>query len=399
MSNNVYIIDAVRTPIGNFGVSLKDYQAPELGSILIKNLSDKYDLKKVGIDGVIIGNVLQAGLGQNPARQAALNAGLSYNTPCLTINKVCGSALKAIDIAYRNITSGYGKLYLAGGIESMSNAPYLLKSARWGYKIGNSEIVDEMITDGLWCPYNNTHMGELTDRMAKEFNISREEQDEFAFNSHKKAISAIESKRFLKEIIPIDIKDRKGNIVSLFTADEHPRKDTTAEKLSSLKPAFTKDGTVTAGNSSGISDGAAIVLICSEDKIDELGLLPMAQILEITEVGTEPAYFGTAPVYAIEKAIAGLGLKIGNVEIAEFNEAFAAQSLHVIKNLNIDKDIVNVSGGAIALGHPIGASGARIVVTLVHEMQKRQNNLGIASLCIGSGEGMAIVLKRFKSKG
>lgn len=392
----VYILDAIRTPIGNFDGSLKEYSASILGSILIKNLSDKYSLQKVGVNGIILGNVLSAGLGQNPARQAALGAELSYDTPSLTINKVCGSALKAIDIAYRNISSGYGNLYIAGGVESMSNAPYLLKGARWGYKIGNSEIIDEMVADGLWCPYSNVHMGELTDRMAKEFTISRKEQDEFAFYSNKKAAAAIESGKFLNEIIPIDIRDKKGNIASSLSIDEHPRKDTTIEKLLSLKPVFTKDGTVTAGNSSGISDGAAILLLCSEDKLSELGLSPMVQILEITEVGTEPAYFGTAPVYAVEKALKNLNLKINDIELAEFNEAFAAQSLYVIKNLNINKDNVNVNGGAIALGHPIGASGARIVVTLAHEMQKRQSSLGIASLCIGSGEGMAIVLKKFK---
>ncbi|MCL5070215.1 MAG: acetyl-CoA C-acetyltransferase [Actinobacteria bacterium] len=396
MANKVYIIDAIRTPIGNFGGSLKEYSAPKLGSILIKNLLLRYNLQKVAIDGVILGNVLQAGLGQNPARHAALDAELSCNNPCLTVNKVCGSALKAIDIAYRNIASGYGKLYIAGGIESMSNAPYLLKGARWGYKIGDSKIIDEMVTDGLWCPFSNVHMGELTDRMAREFAIFRDKQDEFAFYSHKKAIAAIESGRFLNEIIPVDIKNKKGNIISSFNIDEHPRKDTTPEKLSSLKPAFTKDGTVTAGNSSGINDGAAILLLCSEDKLGELGISPMAQILEITEVGTEPAYFGTAPVYAVKKALKNLDVKIGDIELAEFNEAFAAQSLYVIKNLSIDKDIVNVNGGAIALGHPIGASGARIVVTLAHEMQKRQSSIGIASLCIGSGEGMAIVLKGFK---
>ncbi|MCL5073694.1 MAG: thiolase family protein [Actinobacteria bacterium] len=396
MANKVYIIDAIRTPIGNFGGSLKEYSAPDLGSILIKNLSVKHNLQKAAVDGVILGNVLGAGLGQNPARQAALGAELSFNTPCLTVNKVCGSALKAIDIAYRNISSGYGQLYIAGGIESMSNAPYLLRSARWGYKLGNSEIIDEVITDGLWCPYNNVHMGELTDRMAKEFSISRQEQDEFAFYSHKKATVAIESGRFTNEIIPTDIKDKSGNVTSSLNNDEHPRKDTTLEKLSSLEPVFTKSGTATAGNSSSLSDGAAVLALCSEDKLAQLGLSPMAQILEITEVGTNPAYFGTSPVYAVDKALKNLELKIDSIELAEFNEAFAAQSLYVIKNLNIDKNIVNVNGGSIALGHPIGVSGARIVVTLAHEMQKRQSSLGIASLCIGSGEGMAIVLKRFK---
>ena len=396
ISNNVYIVSGIRTPIGNFGGALRDYSAPELGSMLIKNLINKYNLQKVTIDGVVLGNVLQSGIGQNPARQAAIGAGLSFNTPCVTINKVCGSALKAIDIAFRNLVSGYGKLYIAGGMESMSNSPYLLKCARWGYKLGNSEIIDEMILDGLWCPYNNLHMGELTDRMAKEFAISRHMQDEFAFESHKKALSAIENKRFINEIIPIDIKDKRGNVISLFDTDEHPRIDATIEKLSLLKSAFTKDGTVTAGNSSSISDGAAIVLLCTEDKMIQLGLTPMAQIQEITEAGVKPEYFGIAPVSSVQKALDNLGLKIDNIELAEFNEAFAAQSLYVIKNLNINKNIVNVNGGAIALGHPIGASGTRIVVTLLHEMQKKQSGLGLASLCIGSGESITIILKNFK---
>lgn len=391
----VYIIDAVRTPMGNFGGTLKEHSAPQLGSILAKYLIEKYNIQKAEIDGVIFGNVLQAGLGQNPARQVALGARLSYETPCTTINKVCGSALKAIDIAYRNISSGYGKLYIAGGIESMSNAPYLLKNARWGYKIGNNQIFDEMVIDGLWCPYNDVHMGELTDKMAKKFEISRKDQDEFAYASHTKAISAIESGRFSNEIVPVNIEDKKGNI-SVFGIDEHPRKDTTIEKLSQLKPVFTPDGTVTAGNSSGINDGAAALLLCSEDKLVDLGLTPMAEILDISEIGTDPAYFGTAPVYAIKKALTNLDLKIQDIELVELNEAFAAQSIYVIKSLNINKEIINVNGGAIALGHPIGASGARIVTTLIHEMQKRQISLGIASICIGSGEGMAIVLKNIK---
>ena len=394
MGKKIYIVDGVRTPIGNFGGSLKGYSAVSLGILLIKELIRRNNLESVAIDGVILGNVLQAGLGHNPARQSSIGAGLSYKIPCMTVNKVCGSGLKAIDIAYRNVLSGYGDIYIVGGIESMSNAPYLLENARWGRRLGNDKIVDEMICDGLWCPYNNLHMGELVDNMAKEYKISREEQDRFSAESHRKALKAIKDGRFFNETVPVDILDKKGSTVSKFCNDEHPRKDSTMEKLSFLKPAFSKGGTITAGNASGINDGAAVLLVASDEKIEELNLNVTAEIVSISEVGVKPELFGISPIKATEKALSEANLKISDIELAEFNEAFAAQTIYVLDKLKVNKEIVNVNGGAVALGHPIGASGARIVVTLIYEMARRQNKLGLASLCIGSGEGMAIIVRR-----
>lgn len=394
MAKKVYILDGVRTPIGNFGGSLKNYSAVNLGKLMIKEIVRRNNLGNVVIDGVILGNVLQAGLGHNPARQCSIGAGLSYKIPCLTVNKVCGSGLKAIDIAYRNILSDYGNIYIVGGIESMSNAPYLLQKARWGCRLGNDVAVDEMICDGLWCPYSNLHMGELVDNMAKEFKISREEQDRFSAASHRKAVKAIEEGKFKDEIVPVDILDKKGNIISKFCDDEHPRKDSTIEKLSCLKPAFKKDGTITAGNASGINDGAAMLLLTSDEKVKELNLKVIAEIISISEVGVNPQLFGISPVEATKKALTEANMEISDIELAEFNEAFAAQTIYVLDRLKINKEIVNVNGGAVALGHPIGASGARIVVTLIYEMAKRQNRLGVASICIGSGEGMAIVVRK-----
>lgn len=390
----VYIADGIRTPIGNFGGSLKNYSAVSLGTLLIKEIVKRNSLENVDIDGVIIGNVLQAGLGHNPARQCSIGAGLSYKIPCLTVNKVCGSGMKAIDIAYRNILAGYGGIYIAGGMESMSNAPYLLKDARWGQGLGNNIVTDEMICDGLWCSYSNMHMGELADNMAKKYKISREEQDRFSAESHMKALKAIENGKFSDEIVPVDILDKKGNIISRFCDDEHPRKDSTLEKLSLLKSAFSKDGTVTAGNASGISDGTAVLLVASDEKIKKLNLNAVAEVVSISEVGVRPELFGISPIKATREALSETNLEMGDIELAEFNEAFAAQTIYVLDKLGIDKEIVNVNGGAVALGHPIGASGARIVVTLIYEMVKRQNRLGLASLCIGSGEGMAIIVRR-----
>lgn len=394
MTKKVYIVDGVRTPIGNFGGSLKDYSAVDLGTLLIRQIVKRNSLGNTAIDGVILGNVLQAGLGHNPARQCAIGAGLSYRTSCLTVNKVCGSGLKAIDIAYRNILAGYGDIYIVGGIESMSNSPYLLNNTRWGCRLGNDVVTDEMICDGLWCPYNNMHMGKLVDSMAKKYKISREEQDRFSADSHYKAIKAIKEKRFSDEIVPVDILDSKGNTVSKFCDDEHPREDSTLEKLSTLKPAFSRDGTITAGNASGISDGAAVLIVASDEKIKELNLSIMAEIVSISEVGVRPELFGISPIKATGEALSRANLEISDIELAEFNEAFAAQTIYVLDRLKIKKEIVNVNGGAVALGHPIGASGARIVVTLVYEMAKRKNKLSLASICIGSGEGMAVVIRR-----
>jgi len=389
-----YIIDGIRTPIGRYGGALKDFKATELGSLLVKQIIEKNKLGDSNFDGVIMGNVLQAGLGLNPARQCALKGGLSVETPCLTVNKVCGSGLKSIDVACKDITSGKGGLYLAGGIESMSNAPYLADNARGGYKLGHGRFLDAIIVDGLWCPFDDLHMGEIADELAADYKISRQAQDEFSYESQKKTASAIKGGKFKDEIIPVEIKDRRGNVVGVFDTDEHPREDTTIEKLAALKPVFKKDGTITAGNSSGINDGAALLLVASESKAREFNLKPVAEIVAISEVGVPPKLFGIAPVKAIGKALKDANLELKDIDIFEINEAFAAQSLCVLKDLKLDKDIVNVNGGAIALGHPIGASGSRIVITLLSEMVKRHSKYGIASICIGSGEGMALILRR-----
>jgi len=391
--NKVYIMDAVRTPIANFGGAVKSKTAIELGTLLVQEIVKRNKLDNKSIDGVIMGNVLQAGLGQNPARQCALKAGLDRSIPAFTVNKVCGSSLKAVDIAFRDIAGGFGKIYISGGIESMSNAPYLLSGARWGYKLGDSVVIDEIILDGLTCPYNNLHMGNLVDTLGEEFGILRNAQDEFSLNSHIKAMEAIKKGRFAAEIIPVEIADKKGNITK-FEVDEHPRSDTSLESLSKLKPIFSSKGTITAGNSSSLNDGSAALLIASDSITEKYNLKPLAEIVAVSEIGTDPKYFGVAPVEAINKVLDISGLDIKDIGLIELNEAFAAQSLAVINKLKLDTAIVNVNGGAIALGHPIGASGARIIVTLVHEMIKRNLTYGLASICIGSGEAMAIILKR-----
>jgi acetyl-CoA C-acetyltransferase len=391
MQQKVYITTAVRTAIGNFGGSLKDYSAPAMGATLINDIIEQNNISNTRFDGIIIGNVLQAGIGQNPARQAALGAGLDYDIPCLTINKVCGSGMKAVDIAFNYILSGAGNLYISGGIESMSNCPYLSKSARWGSKLGDATLIDDIIFDGLWCPYNKKHMGELVESLAADYGITRKHQDEFAFLSNQKAINAIKNNRFKDEIVPIEIKNKKSAV--MFDTDERPREDTTLEKLSSLKPAFLKEGNITAGNSSGINDGAALLLIASQKAVDFYGLNPIAEIISVAETGLEPALFGIAPVAAARKACEQAKINISDIKLFEFNEAFAAQSLCVLKDLKIDPELVNVNGGAVALGHPIGASGARIIVTLLHEMLKEKITYGLASLCIGSGEAMAVIIK------
>ena len=393
----VYIADAIRTPIANFDGALKTKSAVELGVLLIKKIIERNKLEDKSISGVIIGNVLSAGLGQNVARQCALMAGLDISTPAFTVNKVCGSSLKAIDIAFKDIKGGFSDIYIAGGIESMTNAPYLLMGARQGYKLGDGKLIDEILKDGLTCPINNLHMGNLVEQLAVELQIARSEQDEFAAKSNEKAIKAIDAKRFKDEIIPVLLTDKKGN-TSEFKTDEHPRRDSTPESLGKLKSAFCKDGTVTAGNSSSINDGAATLLISSQKYLSEYKLKPLAEIVSVSEASIDPKYFAIAPVNTIEKVLNDSGLKIKDIELFELNEAFAAQSIAVINKLNINPGIVNVNGGAVALGHPIGASGARIVVTLIHEMIKRNLKTGLASLCIGSGEAMAIILRRDNGK-
>ncbi|MGM0852964.1 MAG: acetyl-CoA C-acetyltransferase [Bacillota bacterium] len=395
MSNEVVIVSAVRTAIGSFNGSLKDISAPELGAIVIKDALEKAGINASDVDEVIMGNVLQAGLGQNPARQASIKAGLPEHVPAMTINKVCGSGLKTVHLATQAILAGDADIIVAGGMENMSQAPYLLKGAREGYKMGDQKVVDSMISDGLWCAFNDYHMGVTAENLCDRYSLTREEQDEFAAWSQQKAAAAIESGRFEEEIVPVHIPVRKGEPV-VFNQDEFPRKGSTAEKLSGLRAAFKKEGTVTAGNASGINDGAAAVVVMSRKKSDELGITPLVTIKGNANAGVDPSVMGIGPVAAVKKVLENTKLTIEDMELIEANEAFAAQSLAVDKELQFKKDALNVNGGAIALGHPIGASGTRILVTLIHEMKKRGVQNGLATLCIGGGQGVATVVELHK---
>lgn len=388
----VVIVSAVRTAIGSFNGSLKDVSAPELGAIAIKGALEKAGVAPDQIDEVILGNVLQAGLGQNTARQAALKAGLPESVSAMAINKVCGSGLKAVHLAAQAILAGDAEAVIAGGMENMSQAPYILKNARNGFKMGDQKLIDSMISDGLWCAFNDYHMGVTAENLCSKYELSREEQDKFAADSQEKAAKAIEEGKFKDEIVPVEIPQRKGNPI-VFDTDEYPKKGTTAEKLAGLRPAFKKDGSVTAGNASGINDGAAVLLVMSRKKADELGLKPLVTIKGNASAGVDPSIMGIGPVAAVKKALEKASVSIEELELIEANEAFAAQSLAVDRELRFNKEILNVNGGAIALGHPIGASGARILVTLIHEMQKRQAKKGLATLCIGGGQGVATVVE------
>ncbi|KAB2338401.1 acetyl-CoA C-acetyltransferase [Cytobacillus depressus] len=388
----VVIVSAVRTAIGNFNGSLKDVSAPELGAVAIKGALEKAGLKPEQIDEVILGNVLQAGLGQNPARQAALKAGLPESVSAMTINKVCGSGLKAVHLATQAILAGDAEIVVAGGIENMSQAPYILKNARNGFKMGHQQLLDTMISDGLMCAFNDYHMGITAENLCDKYGLCREEQDEFAAASQLKAAKAIEEGKFKDEIVPVEIPQRKGDPI-VFDTDEYPKKGTTAEKLAALRPAFKKDGSVTAGNASGINDGAAVLIVMSREKADELGIQPLVTIKGNASSGVDPSIMGIGPVTAVKKALEKASVSMEELELIEANEAFAAQSLAVDRELQFNKDILNVNGGAIALGHPIGASGARILVTLIHEMKKRQAKKGLATLCIGGGQGVATVVE------
>ncbi len=389
----VVIASAVRTAIGSFNGSLAPLSAVELGAHIISEAAQRAGIAKDSIDEVIFGNVLQAGLGQNPARQAAIKAGLSVETPSYTINKVCGSGLKTVNLAAQAILAGDADIIVAGGMESMTNAPYLLDAkARWGYRMGNSKITDVMIQDGLWCAFNDYHMGITAENVAEKFGITRQEQDQLAAESQSKAVKAIADGVFKQEIAPVVIKGRKGDIV--VDTDEYPRAGTTFETLSKLKPAFKKDGTVTAGNASGINDGAAALVIMSGDKAKELGIKPLARIRSYASGGVDPSIMGVGPVPATRKALSKAGLTINDIDLIEANEAFAAQFLAVGKELAFPQDRVNIYGGAIALGHPIGASGARILVTLLHALEQNDKKLGLATLCIGGGQGVATIVER-----
>lgn len=389
----VVIVSAVRTAIGSFQGGLAGVSATKLGALVLEAALEKAGVGKEQVGEVILGNVLQAGLGQNPARQAAIQAGLEHAVPAMTINKVCGSGLKAVHLAVQSILAGDTDVILAGGMENMSQAPYLMEGARNGYRMGDQKVVDSMIRDGLWCAFNDYHMGITAENLGEKYQISREEQDEFAAWSQEKAVAAIAAGRFADEIVPVPIPQRKGDPV-LFATDEFPRAGVTAESLGKLRPAFKKDGCVTAGNASGINDGAAALLIMSREKADELGLKPIARIVANASAGVDPSIMGIGPVPATKRALEKAGLSLEDIDLIEANEAFAVQSLSVGKELGFDKEKLNVNGGAIALGHPIGASGARILVTLVHELQKRGGKYGLATLCIGGGQGVATIIEK-----
>lgn len=389
----VVIVSAVRTAIGSFGGALKDVPSSELGAIVIKEAVNRAGIKPELVEEVVMGNVIQAAQGQNVARQAAVKAGLPVEVPAMTINKVCGSGLRCVALAAQMIKAGDCDVVVAGGMENMSAAPYAVPGARWGQRMGDGKIVDTMIKDALWDAFNNYHMGVTAENIAKEWGLTREMQDEFSLNSQLKAEKAIKEGRFVDEIVPVIIPQRKGE-PKVFAQDEFPRFGSTIEKMAKLKPAFIKDGTVTAANASGINDGAAAFVVMSAEKAAQLGLKPMAKILSYGSKGLDPSIMGYGPFHATKKALEGAGLTVEDMDLIEANEAFAAQSLAVAKDLNFDMNKVNVNGGAIALGHPVGASGARILVTLLHEMQKRDAKKGLATLCIGGGMGTALVVER-----
>ncbi|NYV66015.1 acetyl-CoA C-acetyltransferase [Bacillus sp. Gen3] len=388
----VVIVSAVRTAIGSFNGTLKNTSATELGAIVIKSALEKAGVSSDQVDEIIMGNVLQAGLGQNPARQAAIKAGVPESVSSMTINKVCGSGLKAVHLATQAIVAGDADIIVAGGMENMSRAPYLLNQARDGFKMGDQKLVDSMIQDGLWCAFNDYHMGITAENLCDKYQITRQEQDQFSSDSQAKAVKAIETGKFQEEIIPIEIPQRRGEPI-VFDTDEYPKKGTTPEKLAGLRPAFKKNGSVTAGNASGINDGAAAVVVMSRKKCEELGIKPLVTIKANASAGVDPSIMGIGPVAAVNKALKKANLSLEEIHLIEANEAFAAQSLAVDRELHFNKDILNVNGGAIALGHPIGASGTRIFVTLIHEMLKRQAKTGLATLCIGGGQGVATIVE------
>lgn len=389
----VVIASIVRTPIGKYGGALKDVSARNLGALVIKEALNRARIKGEDVDEVLFGCVLQGGLGQNIARQCSIDAGIPEFVPSMTINKVCGSGLRAISLAAQTIMSGDNDIVVAGGTENMSKAPYLLENGRWGYRMGDSDIKDLMIKDGLWDIFNDYHMGVTAENLADKYKISRNEQDEFAVNSQCHAEKAQKEGRFEDEIIPVLIQQKKGEPI-IFNKDEYIRYGTTMDSLGKLKPAFKDGGTVTAGNSSGINDGAAAAVIMSSEKAEQLGIKPMAKITSYSSVGVDSSIMGIGPAEAVRKALRKANLRIKDIDLFELNEAFASQSLAVLKELEIDTEIVNVNGGAIALGHPIGASGTRILTTLLYEMKRRNAKRGLAALCIGGGMGTALVVEQ-----
>jgi len=387
------IVSAVRTAIGTYGGGLAEVPAVKLGEICIRAALGRADLKPGQVNEVIMGNVLQAGLGQNPARQSAINAGLPVEIPAMTINKVCGSGLKAVMLAAQAIKLGDADIVVAGGMESMSLAPYLLEKARFGYRMGDGKLVDEMIRDGLWDAFNDCHMGMTAENICMAAELSREDLDKFALQSQQRAAHAIEAGVFKQEIVPVEVPGKKGP--TIFDKDQGPRSETTIEALTKLRPAFMAEGgLVTAGNSSGLNDGGAAVVVMSRKKAEELGLKPMATIRSYASAGVDPRVMGMGPVPATKSALEKAGLKVTDLDLVEANEAFAAQSVAIGRELGFDPSKLNVNGGAIALGHPIGASGTRILVTLLYEMQRRQSHYGLATLCIGGGQGVAMIVER-----
>ena len=388
----IVIASAVRTPTGTFGGSLAAVPAVELGRIAAEAAVEPAGIDKSVVDEVIVGNVLSACQGQNVARQVAVRAGFPEEVSCLTINKVCGSGLRAVALAAQVIKAGDADVVLAGGTENMSMAPFLLEKARYGYRMGDNTLVDSMIRDGLWDAYNDYHMGITAENVAEKWNISREEQDQFACTSQQRAEAAIKAGKFKDEIVPVSIPQRKGD-PKLFDTDEHPRFGCTVEALAKLRPAFKKDGTVTAGNASGINDAASMLVVMSAEKAKELDVKPMARIVSYGSAGLDPQIMGYGPVPSSRKTLKKAGLSVGDLDLVEANEAFAAQALAVVKDLELSPEITNVNGGAIALGHPIGSSGSRIATTLLHEMKRRKARYGLATLCIGGGLGTAMIVE------
>ena len=387
------IISAVRTPVGKFLGSLKSFSATDLGAIAVREGVKRAGVKPEEVDEVIMGCVIQAGLGQNPARQAALHGGLPPAVSAVTVNKVCGSGLKAVMMAAQGIQLGDTEMVVAGGMESMSNAPYLIPKAREGYRLGNGELIDAMINDGLWCAFENYHMGCTGEVVAEKYAVSRAEQDEYALNSHRKAAAAIKAGKFKEEIVPIEIPQKKG-LPIIFDTDETVREDTSMETLGKLKPAFKKEGTVTAGNAPGVNDGASAVVVTSLDRARALGVKPMARIVAQTTSGLEPALVMMAPVEAIRKLLKKTGWSTKEVDLIELNEAFAVQAVAVMRELDLDPSIVNVNGGAVALGHAIGQSGSRLLTTMLYELKRRNVHRGIVSLCLGGGNAVAMAIER-----
>jgi acetyl-CoA C-acetyltransferase len=392
---DVFIISGVRTPIGKFQGSLSDFTAPQLGAIVVREAVQRAGIDPAQVNEVIMGNVVSAGLGQNPARQAAIYGGIPPNVGAMTINKVCGSGLKAVALGAQAIQTGNADVVVAGGMESMTNAPYLLPNARKGYRLGNAQLIDSMVHDGLWDVYNDYHMGNTGENVSEKYGITRDQQDEYAVNSHRKAITAINNCHFKSQIIPVELPSKKkGAAPAIFDKDESPREDTTAEVLRALKPAFKKDGTVTAGNSPGVNDGAAAVVVTGASRMKELGAKPLARIVAQATTGVDPKWVMMAPVDAVRQIWDKTGWKNEDVDLYELNEAFSVQAIAVARELGLDLNKVNVNGGAVALGHPIGASGARVLVTLIYEMIRRDVRKGIAALCLGGGNAVAMAVER-----